>query len=78
VIVAVGRHFCPFTDGGREWPSGAGWRACLVLDGFQSVASLLGSARSFSGSEIPVADLFATVPVAILHAVPVPHAHCSR
>jgi (1->4)-alpha-D-glucan 1-alpha-D-glucosylmutase len=78
VIVAVGRHFCPLTGGGREWPSGTSWRASLVPDGFQSVTSLLGLARSFSSSEIPVADLFATVPVAVLLAVPVSHEHCSR
>ncbi|HEX9324209.1 MAG TPA: malto-oligosyltrehalose synthase [Xanthobacteraceae bacterium] len=70
VIVAVGRQFSRFTDGGREWPRGAAWRASLVSDGLGSMTDLLVPGRSFPDSEIPVVDLFATMPFAVLHAVP--------
>jgi len=71
VIVAVGRHFSRFTNGGREWPRAQGWHATLVPDGFGSMRDLLGSARPRPDREIPVADLFANVPAAVLGAVPV-------
>jgi (1->4)-alpha-D-glucan 1-alpha-D-glucosylmutase len=70
VIVAVGRQFRSFTHDGREWPRNAGWRATLVPSGFASIKDLLVPARSFAENEIPVADLFATMPFAVLHAVP--------
>jgi (1->4)-alpha-D-glucan 1-alpha-D-glucosylmutase len=71
VIVAVGRRFGRFTDGGREWPRNGGWRASLMPNGFASMTDLLVPTRSFPGTEIPVADLFATMPFAVLHAIPV-------
>jgi maltooligosyltrehalose synthase len=70
VIVAVGRHFSRFTNGGREWPCGGRWRASLVTNGFGPVGDLLVKTRSFPGNEIPVADLFATMPFAVLRPVP--------
>src|SRR5260370_1012868 len=70
VIVAVGRQFCRFTHEGRDWPRNAGWRASLVPDAFGSITDLLVPARSLAKNEIPVADLFATMPFAVLHAVP--------
>jgi (1->4)-alpha-D-glucan 1-alpha-D-glucosylmutase len=69
VIVAVGRYFCRLADGGREWPCGARWRASLVTTDLGSITDLLVGARSFPQSEIPVADLFATMPFAVLRAV---------
>src|SRR5262249_22542339 len=74
IIVAVGRHFSRFTNGGREWPRSQGWHATLVPDGFGSIRDLLGSARPRLDREIPVADLFANVPAAVLGAVPVSRA----
>jgi len=71
IIVAVGRHFSRFTNGGREWPRAQGWRATLVPDGFGSIRDLLGSARPRLDREISVADLFANVPAAVLGAEPV-------
>ena len=67
LIVAVGRHFCRFTDGGRRWPRGAAWHAHLVADGFGSIRDLLVP-RDFSRREIPLAELFATMPFAVLLA----------
>jgi (1->4)-alpha-D-glucan 1-alpha-D-glucosylmutase len=71
VIVAIGRHFCGFTDGGRDWPRAASWRACLVPSGFGSITDLLVPARSLPDDQISVSDLFATLPLAVLHAMPV-------
>jgi (1->4)-alpha-D-glucan 1-alpha-D-glucosylmutase len=70
VIVAVGRQFRRFTHDGSEWPRAASWRASLVPSGFASIKDLLVPGRSFAENEIPVADLFATMPFAVLHAVP--------
>ena len=33
IIVAAGRQFAPFTDGGRRWPRAADWDATLDLAG---------------------------------------------
>jgi (1->4)-alpha-D-glucan 1-alpha-D-glucosylmutase len=71
IIVAVGRHFSRFTHGGREWPRADGWHATLAPEGFGSIRDLLGSVRQYPDREIPVANLFGTLPVAVLHAVPV-------
>jgi len=80
VIVAVGRQFCRFTHDGREWPQAASWRASLVPSGFGSIKDLLVPGRSFAGNEISVADLFAPMPLAVLHAVPASHmaSHCRQ
>jgi len=80
VIVVVGRQFRRFTHDGREWPQAASWRACLMPSGFASIKDLLVPARSFPESEIPVADLFATTPFAVLRAVPVSRmaSHCRQ
>ena len=80
VIVAVGRQFCRFTHDGREWPQAASWRASLVPSGFGSIKDLLVPGRSFAGNEISVADLFAPMPLAVLHAVPVSRmaSHCRQ
>jgi len=68
VIAAVGRHFGRFTNAGREWPRGADWHACLLADGMREMTDLLAPGRCFSGPGIAVADLFAVMPFAVLHA----------
>jgi (1->4)-alpha-D-glucan 1-alpha-D-glucosylmutase len=70
VIVAVGRLFGRLTRGGREWPRAGDWRAAILPDGFGSLRDLLAPDRIFREDEIPVGDLFSTLPVALLHAVP--------
>src|SRR5919201_6208064 len=43
VVVAVGRLFAPFTDGGRRWPRGREWKAALALHGFSAIRDALRS-----------------------------------
>ena len=68
VIVAVGRHMAPLTGNGVHWPRGAEWDATLVISGFQVTADQLVPERKISAAELPVAQLFADLPVAVLRA----------
>jgi (1->4)-alpha-D-glucan 1-alpha-D-glucosylmutase len=69
VIVAVGRLFAPFTDGGRRWPA-ADWQATLSTRGFTAINDAL-AARTVTQREVPLTSLFGPLPVAILRATPV-------
>src|SRR5262245_26364889 len=71
VVVAVGRLFAPFTEGGRTWPAPAQWDATLQLEGFAALRDALVPHRSLPESHIPVSRLFDPVPVAILRGSPV-------
>jgi (1->4)-alpha-D-glucan 1-alpha-D-glucosylmutase len=64
VVVAVGRLFARFSDGGRSWP--AGWEAELALDGFSAIRNAL--APGLPVGDAAIAPLFDPVPVAILRA----------
>ncbi len=71
VVVAVGRLFAPFTQGGRRWPLAQDWDAELVLQGFSSVRDALAQARTWQQAEVPLGHLFGPLPVAILRATPI-------
>src|SRR5262245_18835095 len=85
VIVAVGRRFAPFTDGGRRWPA-AGWEATLSLRGFTAIHDALAARTMAQGevplaaapNEVPVGPLFGPLPVAILRASPVRRGNARR
>src|SRR5262249_41180805 len=62
VIVAVGRLFAPFTDGGRRWPI-ADWQATLSLRGFTAIYDAF-AARTIAPDEVPVTAAPDQVPVA--------------
>ena len=68
VIVAVGRHMAPLTGNGAHWPRGAEWDATLLTSGLQVISDQVAPKRKIPSGEIPVATLFADLPVAILHA----------
>jgi (1->4)-alpha-D-glucan 1-alpha-D-glucosylmutase len=68
VVVAAGRHFAPFTDGGRHWPSPAAWDAELVLDDFSRVSDWRAPADSKPSTRVAISRLFDPLPVAILRA----------
>jgi (1->4)-alpha-D-glucan 1-alpha-D-glucosylmutase len=68
VVVAAGRHFAPFTDGGRHWPSPAAWDAELVLDDFSRVSDWRAPADSKPSPRVAISRLFDPLPVAILRA----------
>jgi (1->4)-alpha-D-glucan 1-alpha-D-glucosylmutase len=67
LLVAVGRHFAPLTDGGQHWPRG--WNATIELSSGEHYADALGITRGEYLGRTHVADLFATVPIAVLHRV---------
>jgi (1->4)-alpha-D-glucan 1-alpha-D-glucosylmutase len=68
VIVAVGRHMAPLTGSGAHWPRGTEWDAVLVTTGLQVVSDQLMPERKVPAGELPVAALFADLPVAVLRA----------
>jgi (1->4)-alpha-D-glucan 1-alpha-D-glucosylmutase len=68
VIVAVGRHMAPLTGNGTHWPRGTEWDAVLVTTGLQVVSDQLMPERKVPAGELPVAALFADLPVAVLRA----------
>jgi (1->4)-alpha-D-glucan 1-alpha-D-glucosylmutase len=68
LVVAVGRHFAPFTDGGHRWPTPAAWNAELVLDGFSSWHDPRSAERAAPTPRAALSRLFDPVPVAILRA----------
>ena len=68
VIVAVGRHMAPLTGSGAHWPRGTEWDAVLVTTGLQVVSDQLVPERKLPSGELPVAALFADLPVAVLRA----------
>ena len=71
VVIAVGRLFARFTEGGRRWPAAQDWDAALVLDGFSSIRDTLVTGRNWRQGDVPIAQLFDPVPVAILRATPI-------
>jgi (1->4)-alpha-D-glucan 1-alpha-D-glucosylmutase len=71
IIVAVGRHFAPLTEGGRHWPRDNAITATLKLEGFKVVSDALNGKSLDASGALPLGDLFNGVPVAILTAVAV-------
>ncbi|HLG81286.1 MAG TPA: malto-oligosyltrehalose synthase [Bradyrhizobium sp.] len=63
-IVAVARCLAPFTDNGRVWPRMDSLEGSVSMQGF----SLDGENANLR--ELPLASLFATLPVAVLKARP--------
>jgi (1->4)-alpha-D-glucan 1-alpha-D-glucosylmutase len=64
VVAAVGRHFAPFSDGGRHWPDGGAFDATLHVNGY----SVEGFGNKDGVTEIPLSSLFVHVPAAVLKA----------
>jgi (1->4)-alpha-D-glucan 1-alpha-D-glucosylmutase len=65
VITAAARWFAPLSEQGRHWPHGDAFAGELHIDGY----SLGGASRS-DKARIPLAALFAQLPVTALRAVP--------
>jgi (1->4)-alpha-D-glucan 1-alpha-D-glucosylmutase len=63
VIAAVARWFAPFSEQGRNWPRGEAFEGELHVDGY----SLDGTSNK---TRIPLAVLFAQLPVAAFKASP--------
>jgi hypothetical protein len=58
----------PLTGSGAHWPRGTEWDAVLVTTGLQVVSDQLVPERKLPSGELPVAALFADLPVAVLRA----------
>ncbi|ULL00086.1 malto-oligosyltrehalose synthase [Bradyrhizobium sp. I71] len=59
-IVVVGRHFAPFTQGGREWPAVEGFDATVDISGY--------TATGLAGNEVRLAQAWRDLPVAVIEA----------
>jgi (1->4)-alpha-D-glucan 1-alpha-D-glucosylmutase len=68
VIVAAGRRFASFTEGGRRLPAPAAWDAELVLDGFAALRPATAPSKIIPTSDATISRLFDPIPVAILRA----------
>jgi (1->4)-alpha-D-glucan 1-alpha-D-glucosylmutase len=64
VVIAVGRHFAGFTEGGRRWPRGADWQASLDVARYGVTYDALN--RTALGDSLSVGELFTSLPVAVL------------
>ncbi len=64
IVVAIGRHFAPLTEGGRHWPQL--WDAVIGTDAAARYQDLLGSVSGPLRGELPAAALFPHLPVAVL------------
>jgi len=67
LVLAVGRHFAPLTDGGRRWLAGV--EAKVDTDSNEVYEDLLGTLPQPRCSEIDLGMLMRSVPVAVLHRV---------
>ncbi len=67
LIVAVGRHFAPLSDGGRQWP--AGWEGIVDPDSKAVYEPLIGGDPGQRTGELSLAALFRDMPVSVLRQV---------
>jgi putative toxin-antitoxin system antitoxin component (TIGR02293 family) len=68
IVVVAGRLFARATAKGRHWPSPEGWDAAVTVTEFSAIRNVLAADRSMAGTELPVAELFDAVPIAVLQA----------
>jgi (1->4)-alpha-D-glucan 1-alpha-D-glucosylmutase len=66
LIVVAGRYFARATEGGRQWPAAQAWQASIATEGFSALRNALGDQQPPPGRELSAADLFGTIPVAVL------------
>ena len=59
-IVVVGRHFAPFTQGGRDWPALQGLEGAVDISGYNGTG--------LAGNELPLAQVLRDLPVAVIEA----------
>jgi (1->4)-alpha-D-glucan 1-alpha-D-glucosylmutase len=64
LIVAVGRHFAPLTDGGRRWPDA--FEAAIPLGATANYADVIDPYSNFRTSELNLAHQFRHLPVSVL------------
>jgi (1->4)-alpha-D-glucan 1-alpha-D-glucosylmutase len=67
VVVAIGRHFAPMTDGGRRWPSG--WRAAIMLPQGGRYRDAMRATDDILTGRAELSALFSSMPIAVLRRV---------
>ena len=64
IVVAVGRHFAPLTDGGRHWPSD--WRAAIMLPQGGRFRDVLNDTAQTFITRAELSFSFSAIPIAVL------------
>jgi len=67
LIVAVGRHFGPLTDGGRHWPEA--FEAVIESPAAANYFDVIDTYSNFRTKELNLAHLFRHLPVCVLRRV---------
>jgi (1->4)-alpha-D-glucan 1-alpha-D-glucosylmutase len=67
LVVAIGRHFCPLTDAGRQWPSQ--WDGIIAPDSKETYETLIGGETGRRTGALSLADLFRDLPVCMLRSI---------
>jgi (1->4)-alpha-D-glucan 1-alpha-D-glucosylmutase len=67
-IVVAARLTRRASDSGRRWPKGDAWNATVAVEGFSSLHNGLTGAKIRELPAVPLSELFAQVPVAVLQA----------
>jgi (1->4)-alpha-D-glucan 1-alpha-D-glucosylmutase len=68
IIVAVGRHFAAFTEGGRRWPKPDSIEAAIEPRGFRVEHDLLRNQAFKRDCVLPISIVFENAPVMVLKA----------
>ena len=64
LVVAIGRHFAPLTDGGRQWPSQ--WDGALEPETKGTYEYLIGGEAGRRTNTLSLAELFRDLPVCVV------------
>jgi (1->4)-alpha-D-glucan 1-alpha-D-glucosylmutase len=67
-IVVAARLMRGASDGGRRWPKGEAWKGSVAVEGFSSLHNGLTGAKVQQLPSVPLSELFAQIPVAVLQA----------
>ena len=67
LVVAIGRHFAPLTDGGRQWPSQ--WDGALAPETTGTYEFLIGGEAGRRTNALSLAELFRDLPVCVVRSI---------
>jgi (1->4)-alpha-D-glucan 1-alpha-D-glucosylmutase len=67
LVIAIGRHFAPLTDGGRQWPSQ--WDGVVELESNETYEILISGEPGRRMQTLSLAELFRDLPVSVLRRV---------
>ena len=67
LVVAIGRHFGPLTDGGRQWPSQ--WDGMVEPETAGTFEHLIGGEPGQRTKRLSLAELFRDFPVSVLRGI---------